>query len=163
MKSKAQRVRQMIHLTVRHFVHKGGTKDYDLYALTSDNTKGTVVRRWGALGSSGQVKGPAAQMSRGEAMRELDAETKNRIKRGYVANSEITQSFESLDELARFLPPGIWSRAQEYILPLDDDSMKAIDDKKDARFAEEAERKAKAAAARTLKLAEVRGNNWGSW
>ena len=98
----------MIEITKMTFTHDGGTKNYDIFLVKCPETSmGAVIRRWGKIGSFGQVK--CDVFTDTAAQRDFVTQTKKRAARGYNETESRAYSFATADEVADYLGP-VWSK-----------------------------------------------------
>lgn len=74
--------------------HKGGTKEYSLYLMYSSVTqKALLVKRWGPVGATGQIK---IELTHGDGDKEFRAALKERQSKGYDMRVGPSNNFSDL-------------------------------------------------------------------
>lgn len=85
----------MINIKHSYWLHQGGTKDYDLYHVYSDDTHTSLlIKRWGKVGAPGQVMKEIIDSDKG--IRKMRMEEDKRRKKGYRERGVHSKSKDDL-------------------------------------------------------------------
>jgi predicted DNA-binding WGR domain protein len=162
--------------TIEHlkFEHKAGTKDYDLYGISfqesGEEKKTLIIRRWGRKGGAGQVMCEEVSTPR-IAGKQWDKLIKERHKKKYHVVTENQTNAATFEEISHYIGAPVFSRARaginELVGELDSEATKKIAD--DLALKKQAEEDRIRREEQVRRDAEARAQEerneagWGTW
>lgn len=105
----------MIILQHHHYLHEGGTKDYDLFLLSSvDTSKSVLIKRYGKVKSAGQVLVEIVEKEKG--YNKFEYENKKRKDRKYFVSGRSKSTKNVVfQELENILGHTVFDRSKTHL------------------------------------------------